>query len=237
MRLNRKQKILRNLLVCLLLALATYAALGFPPYTVEAMCRQVQRDYLLPELEPVYVLKEKHEYSGDWVYRHFTFLIARCRDTYVSFLYDRHLLQNERQYAREVAIGEGALCMARAGTMYVAGDFKDVCSAAAVVRADNGTRYRDFTLQGEKLGEEGFGFDVTGGKGESALFFWQEGDEEEMSLAEIANYWYRRYDSSGNGYGLLHASLPVTVTLYDERGEVMNTLSLSVETYDLHSWY
>ena len=33
-RLNRKQKILRNLLVCLLLAAATYAALGFPPYTV-----------------------------------------------------------------------------------------------------------------------------------------------------------------------------------------------------------
>ena len=34
MRLNRKQKILRNSFLCLALILLTYGALGFPPYTV-----------------------------------------------------------------------------------------------------------------------------------------------------------------------------------------------------------
>ena len=31
MRLNRKQKIFRNVLCCLALIILTYAALGFPP--------------------------------------------------------------------------------------------------------------------------------------------------------------------------------------------------------------
>ena len=54
-RLNRKQKIVRNLLACGLLGLAVYAMLGFPPYTVRGMLDRVERRYLLSDLEPLLV--------------------------------------------------------------------------------------------------------------------------------------------------------------------------------------
>lgn len=238
MRLNRKQKILRNSFLCLALILLTYGALGFPPYTVKGMCERQRREMLLPELEPVYVLKEKHEYSDDWFKRQYTFIIARCEDTYLSFQYDRHGLQNTTKYTRslELSEGEGVLCMARTGTMYVAGDFKDVHSAAAVVRATDGTKYRDFPLEGQRLSEEVFGFDYNNGEGAVYHFYLEDKPEEEMNLGEISMYWYRT-PHGDNGYSYDHADLPVTVTLYDESGAVLDTLNLEVGTYDLHSWY
>ena len=230
MRLNRKQKILRNGLVCLTLILTIYAALGFPPYTVGAMCSQVQRDYLLPELTPVYTLKESHKYSDDWVNRRYTFIIARCEDSYFSFQYDRDLLQNNRMAVRGVDVGQGALCMARKGVMYVAGDFGGVESATAVVRATNGTRTRDYVLEGGRLSDEVFGFEYGYTRG-----FVDDIPFEELRLGEIAEYWYRT--PSGGGYSLEHAELPVTVKLKNAAGETVDTLELSVGTYDLHSWY
>ena len=238
MRLNRKQKIFRNVLCCLALILLTYAALGFPPYTVRGMCQRERREMLLPELEPVYVLKEKHEYSDDWFKRQYTFIIARCEDTYVSFQYDRHGLQNAPDLVRRTDFteGKGGLCVARRGIMYVAGDFKEIASASAVVRASNGTKYRDFELTGQRLTEEVFAFDYNNGEGDVFSFFLDEKTEEEMTLGEIAMYWYRT-PVGDNGYSYDHADLPVTVTLYDESGAVLDTLNMEVGTYDLHSLY
>ena len=123
MKLNRKQKICRNFLVCLLLCLATHAAMGFPPYTVEGMCAQVARDYLLPEAEPIYVHTEKHKYSGDVFNRTYTYVIARCEDHYLAFLYDRDLLINRREAFYGVELEQDVLCTARKGMLYAAGDF------------------------------------------------------------------------------------------------------------------
>ena len=236
--MRRKQKILRNGLCCLGLILLTYASLGFPPYTVRGMCERERREMLLPELEPVYVLKEKHEYSGDWRKRQYTFIIARCEDTYVSFQYDRHGLQNTPGPIRrtDLAKGKGALCTARRGIMYVVGDLKDASSASAVVRASNGTKVRDFELTGQRLNEEMFVFDYNNGEGEVFSFFLDEKTEEEMTLGEISMYWYRT-PIGDSGYSYDHADLPVTVTLYDESGAVLDTLNMEVGTYDLHSLY
>ena len=238
MRLNRKQKILRNSFLCLALILLTYGALGFPPYTVKGMCERQRREMLLPELEPVYVLKEKHEYSDDWFKRQYTFIIARCEDTYMTFQYDRHGLQNAPDLVRRTDFteGKGALCAARRGIMYVAGDLKDVSSASAVVRASNGTKYRDFNLVGQRLSEDVFAFDYNNGERVVFAFNLDEKAEEEMTLGEISMYWYRT-PHGDNGYSYDHADLPVTVTLYDESGAVLDTLNLEVGTYDLHSWY
>ena len=41
---NRTHRIIRNLLICLLIGGTFYAYLGFPPYTVKGMCRQMERD-------------------------------------------------------------------------------------------------------------------------------------------------------------------------------------------------
>ena len=57
-----------------------------------------------------------------------------------------------------------------------------------------------------------------------------------MTLGEIAMYWYRT-PIGDSGYSYDHADLPVTVTLCDEAGAVMERLNLEVGTYDLHSRY
>ena len=234
MKLTRKQKILRNFLICMLLCLGIHAAMGFPPYTVEGMCRQVARDYLLPELEPIYVLKEKHEYSGDIFKRTYTYVIARCEDYYLSFLYDRDLLLNEREYAAGVEMKKGSLCTARKGMMYLAGDFDAVDAAEMVVTATNGTDTRDFHFTGERLADDLFGFRYSEGDG-----FWFRLDEipaEEMDLGEIAQYWYRT-PHGNNGYSYDHAELPVMATLYDAAGNALETIETSIGTYDLHLWF
>jgi hypothetical protein len=120
--------------------------------------------------------------------------------------------------------------------MYVVGDLKDASSASAVVRTSNGTKVRDFELTGQRLNEEMFVFDYNNGEGEVFSFFLDEKTEEEMTLGEIAMYWYRT-PIGDNGYSYDHADLPVTVTLYDEDGAVVDTLHLDVGTYDLHSRY
>lgn len=236
MRLNRKQKIVRNIVLCILMVLGIYAAMDFPPYTVDAMCRRMQANNLLPSLEPVYVLKEKHSYSDEMFQRRFTYIIGRSGDHFISFQYDWYLLNNQWDRLREVEIAEGTLCTGRRGTMYIAGNFGDAASAVAVVRAENGAKTREFTLTGERLSEDVFGFDVTNGTGD----FWGLGEdmpESEMSLSKIARYWYRTPDEDGGGYSLDHAELPVTLTLYDESGAVIDTRALTIGTYDLHSWY
>ena len=51
--------------------------------------------------------------------------------------------------------------------------------------------------------------------------------------------WYRSYrkgEEGGASHGWLHDDVPVQVTLYDEAGAEMETLDLSVDTYELHNW-
>ena len=231
--MKRKQKIARNVMICLALIFSIHAAMGFPPYTVKGMCRQVQRDYLLPELEPLYTFREKHSYSGEWLDRTYTFIIARCRDTYFSFQYDRDVLRQELMYSRNVDVGEGHLFMARKGMMYLVGDFTGIETATAVVRATNGVDVKDFSFAGELLAEGVYGFCYS----ERDLVFLDDSKRvEEMDLGEISMYWYRTpHGENGDSYD--HAELPVTVTLKDGAGNTVQTLEMSVGTYELHSWY
>lgn len=232
MKLNRKQKILRNFLICLLLCLAIHAAMGFPPYTVQGMCDQVARDYLLPEAEPIYVHTEKHKYSGDAFNRTYTYIVARCEDHYLAFLYDRDLLMNRREAFYGVELEQDVLCTARKGMLYAAGDFEEVASAEMVVTAANGTETKVFHFVGERLADDLFGFRYSEEDGRWQL---EEIPVEEMDLSQIARYWYRTpYGDSGYSYD--HAELPLTLTLYNEEGEVLRTVERSVGTYDLHLW-
>ena len=82
-RLNRKQRIVRNLLMCGLLWLAVYAMLGFPPYTVRGMLDRVERRYLLSDLEPLLVERSSRKYSNQFYKNHDNYLLAKSGDTYV----------------------------------------------------------------------------------------------------------------------------------------------------------
>lgn len=234
-RLNRKQKTIRNLLLCGLLGMLAYVMLCFPPTGVKAMCRQVQSDYSLPELEPLLVLRNFDPYDK---WSHQTFVIARGGDSYISFQYERLLARNWRRYMRrQEKLGLDALCTARAGTLYVAAEeLRQAETATAVVE----TAHRTFTLTGERLGEEVFGFNyLLPGHWVGAFNDrYDHGEtvrpEDEIDLLDAVDLWY--WEAHGNGgYGFLHADLPCTVTLRDAQGEEISTLHLTVDTYEIDS--
>ena len=233
MRLNRKQKIVRNLLACLGVILAIYVAAGFPPWTVEAMCERERQTLLLPELRPVFSTRYKESYSGEWLDRTGTLVIARCGTTYYSFTYRSDVLRNERRGGFELE--EGSLCMGFRGMLYAAGDFGAAHAARAVVHLSSGSDSRDFPLEGERLGEEVFGFRFS--DEDRWVFLDDNKSPEEMELSELSMYWYRTPSPGGNGYSYDHADVPVTITLLDEGGNTLDTLELTVDTYAFHTWH
>lgn len=253
-RLNRKQKIVRNLLVCIVLGLVVYIMLGFPPYTVQGMLERMERKYLLPDLEPILVDRAERQYSTTgWFHEidYDTYLLAKTADdTYIFTMYRRNFLRVRADYGRNPKIGQGTLCTAWDGTLYVAGPFQNAAAATAQVTAQRTTQYitsatgaretvkgetRTFTFQGEKQGDDLFAFRYRAEDHKSNRF----GDvpDAECDLENAAYQWYRGYVidlEEWRGYSVLHADLPVHVTLYGEDGAVLDTLDLTVDTYELH---
>ena len=248
MRLTRGQKTLRNALLCILLAALVYAMLGFPPYTVRGMLDRVERRYLLSDLEPVLVVRDSWRYSNNFLPHHVTHLIARTGDTYVSTEFTRHGLEVRPEYRRNLAMSRDALCLGLNGTLYVAGDFAGAASASLEVTAQRTTRTYDpeteeyeltlgerktFTYSGEKDGDALFTFDYR----EDGPDNWGAWGPY-TGLEAAAHNWYSVYPkgASDGVRGVLHGDLPVKVTLYDEAGGVLDTLELSIDNYELHSY-
>ena len=129
---NRGRRTVRNLLLALLLAFLIYASQGFPPYTVKGMCRQVRNDYLLGEVEPLYVQRDRPHLSSSSTL-HLTNVAARSGDTYLFFSYRDTLLGSRRDWSAgfSTVFGEGSACVARAGKIYAAGPFGGAAPAAA----------------------------------------------------------------------------------------------------------
>lgn len=250
MRLTRGQKTLRNALLCILLAALVYAMLGFPPYTVRGMLDRVERRYLLSDLEPVLVVRDSWRYSDDFLPHRVTYLIARTGDAYVSTDFTRHGLEVRPEYRRNLKMSRSALCLGLNGTLYVAGDFGEAASASVEVTAQRTTRMYDpeteeyelvvgdkktFVYEGEKDGDALFAFryrEGTGGMGSWGAWGPYTG------LEAAAYNWYSVYPKGApDGVrGILHGDLPVKVTLYDEAGGVLDTLELSIDNYELHSY-
>ena len=232
MRLNRTQKIIRNLLVSLLLLVLVWLSYGCPPYTVGGMCRRVARERLLEDLQPLYVLRERYRYSSDWYPTQFTYVLARSGDEYIEFQYEQDLLRNMKYAPRGGEIATGTLCTGREGTMYVAGDFPpETVSAAAeiVLKAEEGEEPILHHLTGELLEEDVLGFWYADDVFSSFPPFQQEKDLVDL----VWDYHSRKHDSGGRG--LLHAELPCTVTLYDAAGETLEVRELTIGTYDICS--
>lgn len=239
---NRGRKTVRNFLVALLLLFLLYASQGFPPYTVGGMCRQMRHDYLLEELEPLYVQRHRVRFSGGKSVR-YTTVAARSGETYTIFRYQDGLLGSRRDWSDlSPVFGEGAVATARAGTIYAAGPFAEAASAVAVVRAEkdpepNGkVRSREFALAGTRLADQVFAFPYEMNRHSLAD---EEPDYRELSLTELVDLWYRRMvQGEGPGtYFLRDGELPCTVTLYGESGETLETFSLAVTAEGIRSWW
>lgn len=241
---NRGRKTARNLLLALLLVFLIHASQGFPPYTARGMCRQFRHDYLLGELEPLYVQR-------DWVRPHrknyhYTTIAARSGETYALFRYEDSLLGSHRDWSDfRPVLGEGFVCAANRGTIYAAGPFEGAAYARAVIRAEkapepNGkVKTRTFTLAGERLADQVFAFPY---EREYSQSYWdnQNGepyDYRDLTLYDIVNLWYRKpAPDTPHTYYLEDTEIPCTVTLYGESGEVLESFPLSVTTEGLLSY-
>ena len=254
MRLNRKQKILRNLLLSLLLSLVFYVSLDFPVYTVKGMCHRMTQTYLLEEpLEPLHIVRMRNPYNYTNQSPCYTCVVARSGESYLSFQYVRNFLKSSPDIRVMSKLSNGALCVGWNGMLYVAGPFGEAASATAEVRTEKtlmifdpdtdtrtvtrGPEQLTFTYQGEKVGEEVFAFQY---RGENHMPAWTgRVTESEYDLENVASEWYtgRLVDAGENdGRSLLHADLPVRVTLFDQEGSVLDTLDLTVDTYELRDW-
>lgn len=240
---NRGRRTLRNFLLALLLAALVYASQGFPPYTVGGMCRQVSHDYLLGELEPLYVQRDRVRLGRNRSKR-YTRVAARSGNTYVIFRYEDGLLGSHLDGWREPnpAIEEGAVCRAWGGTIYAAGPFEEAATATATVRVQKTLEStgrvvgREFVLEGERLADQVFAFPYEMG----GHFPEDEGRAYgDMTLPELVDLWYRRPAPNGDSgvYYSQNAELPCVVTLYGASGEVLETLERTVTANGIRSWW
>nr|WP_325212057.1 hypothetical protein [uncultured Oscillibacter sp.] len=244
--MNRGRKILRNLLLSVLLALLVYALLDFPPYTVQGMLDRMEREYLLSDLEPVVVRGKSYKFGNETFANHTTFLLARTGDSYVTGVFDRSALEVYHGVNRDPGIMKGTLCAAFNGTIYVAGDFADVGSASVEVTAQRTTRlYERDSEESELTYGERKTFSYPGVKLSDAVLAFSYQEEgispgawgPNTGLEGAAFNWYSSLTKGEGGRGILHADLPVTVTLYGRDGEVSGALELSIDNYELYAWW
>lgn len=249
MKLTRGQKTVRNFLLCVLLWMAACAVLGFPPYTVRGMLDQVERQYLLSDLEPVLVERDSRSYASQLSWWHDTYLLAQTGDTYIYTTFSRHLWEVRPEHRRNLKMSQGSICAARDGTLYVAGNFADAASASVEVTAEKITQFYDpdtdecrtifgeqrtFTYQGEKVSESLFSFRY---RKEDEDGWYYNTPESEYNLEAAAQNWYRFYHKEDlDGFSWIHADLPVKVTLYGQDGGILDVLELSVDTYEFSRW-
>ena len=92
------------------------------------------------------------------------------------------------------------------------------------------TKYETFTLEGERLSEEVFGFPYRNGNGPDLY--------TAVDCAYRKDSYAHTYEGGTvTGYTRVDADLPVTVTLYDEVGKALDTLRLTVSTSEITGWY
>lgn len=251
MRLSRPGKILRNLLLTALLAALTVTAVGFPPLTVSQMCRRRAGDLLLPDLTPVYHMRYKPFVNGG----PHTFVIARSGDTYTAFQYRREGLTHSPEPLCRTRLENDCLLTYRNGSIYIAGDFSKAASATAVVTAQRTTQYLDYETRRQtelQLGEQRvFTYDCIKENDHLLTFHCgaKHGEVNTLSpeddLAAAAEHLYHRGftnippEAAAQGVGgfyPLEWDIPVEVTLRDEAGAVLDTLSLTAATNELQ-WF
>lgn len=235
---NRKEKAARNLLVCVLLAGVIYAMLGFPPYTVGQKLKRLEQRYLLANLEPLYVERIRHRGSSQWYGRYNTLVIARSPEgDYVATAFEQDLLEIMEGIWWNEKLGKGNLCYVWAkGRFFVAGEnLRGAASATAVVE----TRNRDFTLEGERVGDGVFAFtyvapdhdySVRSGNAPSV------GPDGVTDLLYAIDLWYWdlvREEGGSLHYTFAYEDLPCSVTAYDEAGRVVGTERLAIGAAEL----
>lgn len=238
-RWNRKQKVLRNLLLCVLLGAAAYVLLGFPPYTVGQKLDRLGREYMLEDLEPVYTETVRHRAADQWFGRWYTLVVARSRQgDYVTSSWEQSGLKVERDVWLE-QIGRGGICRVWGDQIYAAADgLRGAVSATMEVE----TKKRTFTLEGKRLEDGVFSFSYLSPDHDYGRFSHGQDiiPDEEIDLLDAVDLWYWE-ESDMFTYTLFSQDLPCTVTARDEAGQILAEVELSLnvmelDTQELYRW-
>lgn len=232
-RWNRKQKTVRNLLVCTLLGTAAYVLLGFPPYTTGQKLDRLERQYMLEDMNVVCTETDRYRFSNDWFDCWYTLVIARSpQGDYVSGSWKQSGLQIEETPWPDQPVTGGICKVWRGGRFYVAhDDLRGAISATAVVE----TSHQTFTLEGRREGNGAFSFPYIAPEYRRSRFGrWDTVDpDEEIYLLEAVQLWY--YEKSGPNFNrLIVQDLPCTVTARNAVGETVAQVNMTISTSDLN---
>ena len=245
MRRSRLGKCIRNLVLILPLLFLLYAQMEFPPLTVDGMCRQMGRELLMTTPEPVYVVKAGSTWAQN---QKDTFVLARSGGSWISFLYEKNSRRGwERSHRLSPQIGSPSILAAYGGNLYLAGNFPaEAVSVAGVATTQKTTIWYDAT--GKRSPPE-FGeirtFPLTGKPVADGIFCipyqdtsrWRyDLEDSDYQLGDAAQLWYTGLlegTTRDDGYSILHADIPIELTLCDAAGTPLDTLFCSMDTYDL----
>lgn len=225
-RWNRKQRVIRNLLLSVLLGLAAYALLGFPPYTTGQKLDRLEREFMLEDLEPVYVQTGRHRRADQLFGSWYTLVMARSpQGNYVSEGWEQSGLKIEESMW-ERNLGEKSICQVWGDAFYVAADaLRNAVCATAVVE----TKYRTFTLEGQPVEEGVFSFAYLVPDHDYNRFAHGQRIDPgtEIDLLDAVELWYWENNV------LVSQDLSCTVTARDQAGKVLGELELSLDVMEL----
>lgn len=242
MKLTRRSRLLCDLLAALCLGLLALAQWQFPPFTVHGMCREVGRMLLMTTPETIYVEQElspRYNGSRDW----HTTVIARSGDTWVGFQYGRSGLRPwELRYPTPFALEKGPMVLSANGKLYLAGDFPAEAVAVrgeAIATPTKRTFLADGTWTEKEYGEPVV-FPLAGEAVAEGVFLlpYQDSDRygdatEDIQLGQFIRENYMELSELSTGYAIAHEEVPLTFTLLDADGRELQTLHLTLGTYDL----
>lgn len=231
-RWNRKRKVVRNLLLCVLLGTAAYVLLGFPPYTTGQKLERLEREYMLEDLEPVYTQTQRHRRDDQWFGRGYTLVVARSpQGDYVTSSWEQGGLKVQTDVWPD-KIGQSGLCRVWGDRLYAAADgLRGAASATMEVE----TKKQTFTLEGQWVAEGVFSFSYL--SSDHAYDHYAHNQDyppgPELDLLDAVDLWYWEklgpfsYSMDG-GQELL-----CTVTARDEAGQTLPQVELALEVHEL----
>lgn len=231
-RWNRKQKVLRNLLLCVLLGTAAYVLLGFPPYTTGQKLDRLEGTYMLEGLQTVYQETQRHRRDDQWFGRWYTLVIARSpQGDYVTSSWEQGGLKVQEDVWPD-KIGRSGLCRVWGNRLYAAADgLRGAASATMEVE----TKKQTFTLEGQRVADGVFSFSYL--SPDHAYDHYAHNQDyppgPELDLLDAVDLWY--WEKSGPfSYSMDGGQeLLCTVTARDEAGETLPQVELTLEVHEL----
>lgn len=230
-RWNRKQKVLRNLLLCALLIAVIYVLLDFPPYTTGQKLDRLEGTFMLEDLQTVYQETQRHRRDDQWFGRWHTLVIARSpQGDYVTGSWEQGGLSVKND-VWPAQIRRSGLCRVWNDQLYAAADgLRGAASATMEVE----TKKQTFTLEGQRVADGVFSFAYLSPDHQYDRYAHNQDypPGPELDLLDAVNLWY--WEKVGTSYILDGGQeMLCTVKAWNEAGETLPEVKMTVSVHEL----